>query len=129
MTNNLSSYFSVYISYYQDLKNVAQHTVLTQNLILIMIGCGSFYIQLILKQQSLNYAGFTYMWIFKISLIVLQGFSCGASSKESACWCRRLKDIRLDPWVGKITWARAWQPQHSCLESPRSLMHYRLTKS
>ena len=26
---------------------------------------------------------------------------------------------RLNPWVGKIPWRRAWQPvQYSCLENP-----------
>ena len=27
--------------------------------------------------------------------------------------CRR---CRLDPWIGKIPWRRAWQP--TCLENP-----------
>ena len=30
----------------------------------------------------------------------------GISSKESACWFRRL---RSSPWAGKIPWRRAWQ--------------------
>ena len=25
-------------------------------------------------------------------------------------WCRRHKRCMFDPWVGKITWKRAWQP-------------------
>ena len=29
------------------------------------------------------------------------------SGKELACHCRRSK---FDPWVGKISWRRAWQP-------------------
>ena len=29
------------------------------------------------------------------------------SGKESACQCRR---CRFDPWVGKISWRRKWQP-------------------
>ena len=38
------------------------------------------------------------------------GFPDGASGKESACQCRRLKRHGFDPWVGKISWRRAWQP-------------------
>ena len=34
----------------------------------------------------------------------------GLSGKESACQCRRSKRCRLDPWVGKISWSRKWQP-------------------
>ena len=30
--------------------------------------------------------------------------------KESACQCRQHKRHRLDPWVGKMLWRRAWQP-------------------
>ena len=32
------------------------------------------------------------------------------SGKESTCQYRRCKIWRFDPWVGKITWRRAWQP-------------------
>ena len=52
----------------------------------------------------------------------------GASSKELTCQCRRLK--RLDPWIRKIPWRRAWQ--FSALFSPgepyrqRSLEDYSL---
>ena len=31
-------------------------------------------------------------------------------SKESACQCRRHKRCKFDPWVGKITQGRKWQP-------------------
>ena len=31
----------------------------------------------------------------------------GASVKEPACQCRRLKRHWFDPWVGKIPWRRA----------------------
>ena len=30
--------------------------------------------------------------------------------KEPVCQCRRLNRHRLDPWVVKIPWRRAWQP-------------------
>ena len=39
-----------------------------------------------------------------------KGFPDGASGKEPACQCKRCKRRRLDPWVGKIPWKRAWQP-------------------
>ena len=38
------------------------------------------------------------------------GFPGGASGKEPACQCRRLKTHGFDPWVGKIPWRRKWQP-------------------
>ena len=37
-------------------------------------------------------------------------FPGGASSKEHAYQCRRLKNCRFDPWVGKIPWRGTWQP-------------------
>ena len=42
--------------------------------------------------------------------IHLWGFPGGISGKEPSCQCTRLKRCRLDPWVGKIPWRRAWQP-------------------
>ena len=30
--------------------------------------------------------------------------------KESACQCMRHKRSRFNPWLGKITWRRKWQP-------------------
>ena len=39
-----------------------------------------------------------------------EGFLGGTSGKESACQCMRHRRSRLDPWVGKIPWRRAWQP-------------------
>ena len=32
------------------------------------------------------------------------------SGRESTCQCRRCKRCGFDPWVGKISWKRAWQP-------------------
>ena len=31
-------------------------------------------------------------------------------SKESACQYRTPRSHRIDPWVGKTSWRRAWQP-------------------
>ena len=48
------------------------------------------------------------------------GFSGGAGGKEPTCQCRRHKRSGFDPWVGKIPWRRAWQPNPVFLprESP-----------
>ena len=32
------------------------------------------------------------------------------SGKEPACQCRRCRRCVFDPWVGKISWRRKWQP-------------------
>ena len=37
-------------------------------------------------------------------------FPGGASGKQSACQCRRLKRSGFSPWVGKIPWRKKWQP-------------------
>ena len=34
----------------------------------------------------------------------------GISGKEPACHYRRCKRLGFDPWVGKISWRRAWRP-------------------
>ena len=33
----------------------------------------------------------------------------GTNGKEPRCQCRRIKRSRFHPWVGKMTWRRAWQ--------------------
>ena len=39
------------------------------------------------------------------------------SDKESTFQCRRCMRRGIDPWVGKISWSREWQPsQYSCLK-------------
>ena len=38
------------------------------------------------------------------------GFSGDISGEEPACQCRRHKRWGFYPWVGKISWGRAWQP-------------------
>ena len=43
-------------------------------------------------------------------LFLILDFPGGASSKETACQCRRHKRYWFDPWVRKIPWKRAWQP-------------------
>ena len=42
--------------------------------------------------------------------LAIRDFLGGNSGKESPCQCRRHKTPGFDPWVGKISWRRAWQP-------------------
>ena len=37
-------------------------------------------------------------------------FPGGSVGKEHACQSRRPKRCGFDPWVGKISWNRSWQP-------------------
>ena len=57
-----------------------------------------------------------------------QVFPGGASGKEPACQYRRHKRCGFDPWVGKISWRRAWQPTPVFLpgesQRQRSLVGY-----
>ena len=41
--------------------------------------------------------------------LLFQGFPGGASGKGPTCHFRRCKRCGFDPWVGKISWRRAWQ--------------------
>ena len=38
------------------------------------------------------------------------GFPGGTSGKEPTCQFRRHKRCGFNPWVGKISWRREWQP-------------------
>jgi len=50
------------------------------------------------------------VWISLLhGITYIVGFLGGASSKELACQCRRLKRLGFNPWVGKIPWRRKWQ--------------------
>ena len=55
-------------------------------------------------------------------------FPGGTSGKEPASQCRRQKRCGFDPWVGKIPWRRAWQPNPVFLtgksHGQRSLVGY-----
>ena len=50
--------------------------------------------------DSINWGGPAYML----------GFPGGVSGKEPTCHCRRHKQCRCSPWVGKVPWRRAQQP-------------------
>ena len=49
-------------------------------------------------------------WPSNSLLYQLSGLPREHSGKESACWCRRCKRRKFDPWVGKIPWRRKWKP-------------------
>ena len=49
-------------------------------------------------------------WVFLKVAAFRNGFPGGASGKEPTCQRRRHKRCRLDPWLKKILWRRAWQP-------------------
>ena len=44
-----------------------------------------------------------------------QGFPGGASDKESACQCTRLKRHGFDSWVGKFSSKRKWQARNNTI--------------
>ena len=39
-----------------------------------------------------------------------RGFPGGSAGKEPARQCRRLRRLRFNIWIGKISWRRKWQP-------------------
>ena len=43
-------------------------------------------------------------------LLLFGGFLGGTSGKKPSCQCRRCKRQEFDPWVGKMSWRRTWQP-------------------
>ena len=59
---------------------------------------------------SMYYVYLYNMYIFIYNYIYNMGFQADASGKESSCQYKRCKRHRFDPWVGKITWRREWQP-------------------
>ena len=63
---------------------------------------------------------YTHSFLGSFPLWAIMGFPGGSDSKESTCdWTRRL---RFNPWVGKISWRRTWQPTPVFLpgESPQT---------
>ena len=63
-------------------------------------GCSPYSQTHLLFKKFLNFV-LGYSWL---------GFPAGASGKEPAHQCRRPRRHRIDPWVWKIPWRRAWQP-------------------
>ena len=65
------------------------------------------YISLKTQIKTHHLSGNFFWKLNSISPYIELGFLGGLNSKESACNCRRPK---FDPWVGKISWRRAWKP-------------------
>ena len=65
---------------------------------------------------------------FQTCPLKLRGFPVGSSGKEATCQGSTQKRRRLDSWVGKIPWSRAWQPAPVILpgesHGQRSLVGY-----
>ena len=59
---------------------------------------------------TLSMAASTLQWQLSSCDRDICGFPGGASGKEPACQCRRLKRQRFSPWGGKVPWRRAQQP-------------------
>ena len=57
--------------------------------------------------HCLSYSSFRCKQLFLRAELQLSRWHSG---KESTYQCRRHKRCRFDPWVGKITWSRKWQP-------------------
>ena len=68
-----------------------------------------------------------YIYIYTHTHIYM-GFPGGASSKESACQCRRCRRQEFHPCIRKIPCRRAWQPTLAFLpveaHAQRSLVAY-----
>ena len=67
-------------------------------------------------------------WTVCVHMHTCEGFLGDASGKEPACQCRRPQRRRFNPWVGKISWRRAWRPTPVFLpgkpQGRRSLVGY-----
>ena len=60
--------------------------------------------------DTIRHEQVTWLSLLRSLIWTMFGFPGRASGKEPACPCRRHKRCRLDPWVGKIPWRKAWQP-------------------
>ena len=49
-----------------------------------------------------------------LNTVCITQLSRGCSDKESACQCRRFKEVQemqeFNPWVRKMPWSKKWQP-------------------
>ena len=69
---------------------------------------GSVYFQ---KSSFWNCIFINFVFRFRLIYWVRMGFPCVTSVKETGCQYRKYKRRGFDPWVRKISWRRAWQPQ------------------
>ena len=59
------------------------------------------------RSVNSSYLVTAFLWGAALPYSSFQG---GASGKEPACQCGRHKGHGFNPWLGKIPWRRAWQP-------------------
>ena len=64
----------------------------------------------LIRDLYLEYIKNFYYSIIKRQINLFGGFTGGTRGKEPACQCRRCKKGEFSPWVGKISWRRAWKP-------------------
>ena len=64
-------------------------------------------LKLNIKKTKIMASGPITSWQIEREMV---GFPGSTSGKESICQCRKLKRCCFNPWVGKISWRRKWQP-------------------
>ena len=69
-----------------------------------------------------------YLNYFSNICVIYNRLSRWLTGKGYACQCRRYRIFGFNPWVGKITWRRKWQPTpvflHGKSHGRRSLVGY-----
>ena len=62
----------------------------------------------ILKSRDITLL--TKIYVVKTMAFPIRELPRWHSGKESTCQCRRHKRHGFNPWIGKISWSRKWQP-------------------
>ena len=70
---------------------------------------GSRYITLVTKIHTVKTMVLT-LFSDTSCLSGYNGLPKRLNGKESACWYRRCRRGRFDPWLGKLSWRNKWQP-------------------
>ena len=91
------------------------------------------FLSLFLNCLIINFSGsssscFCIVPEFLVDINMRYGLPRWCSGKEPTCQCRRHRRPGLNPWVGKISWSRKWQPTpgflHGKSHGQRSLGGY-----
>ena len=81
--------------------------------------CGCAYCSLPYPKVTILWLGIIVWFQFGHDCWQLSDFPGDSLVKLFACQCGRCRRCGCEPWVGKISWRRKWQPtQYSCLENP-----------
>ena len=81
--------------------------------------CGCAYCSLPYPKVTILSLGIIVWFQFGHDCWQLSDFPGDSLVKLFACQCGRCRRCGCEPWVGKISWRRKWQPtQYSCLENP-----------